>query len=81
MGGAIGAYRPTHQEQANDDAENQLFLFGQMLHGGNVTTGRLVLNGRIRIAADSVQHAGISQLRRAIQLCRQSIHAAQQEGD
>ena len=32
MSGAVGLDRPTHQQQAEDDTENQLFLPGQAVH-------------------------------------------------
>jgi hypothetical protein len=32
MRGAVGLYRPTHEQQADHNTENQLFLPGQAVH-------------------------------------------------
>jgi hypothetical protein len=37
MAGAIPFYRPTGQQQSQDNAENQLFLLCHPIHGNNLT--------------------------------------------
>jgi hypothetical protein len=37
MRGAISLHRPAGQQQAQNDTENQLFLFRQAFHADNVT--------------------------------------------
>jgi hypothetical protein len=37
MGGAIGFDGPAGQQQPQNDAKNQLFLFRQAIHANNVT--------------------------------------------
>jgi hypothetical protein len=37
MRGAIRFHRPAGQQQAQDDTENQLFLFRQAVHADNIT--------------------------------------------
>jgi hypothetical protein len=36
MRGAPGFHRPAGQQQNKNQAERQLFLFGERLHGGNI---------------------------------------------
>jgi hypothetical protein len=40
MSGAITLYRQSRQQQAQNDTENQLFLFRQPIHPANITENK-----------------------------------------
>jgi hypothetical protein len=50
MCGAICLYRPAGQQQAQDNTENQLFLFRQAFHAVNVTENRRSSNNVLMLA-------------------------------
>ena len=42
--GAIGFHRPTHEQQSQHEAENQLLLFGQHIHPKTLATTKVTRN-------------------------------------
>jgi len=47
MRGAVQLHRPAGQQQTQDDAENQLFLFRQVIHAANIAESAATGNNAI----------------------------------